>query len=103
MIKALSIEPDIGTKALNVGSVHHSDTVNLADDRPELLFGPEVGGQTNNGVMAPFYISLNIHDLILHTTAFGSNSDGAFDAIATFYCWKTDKPRTPSNVVFPMT
>jgi hypothetical protein len=33
------------------------------------------------------------------TTAFGSNSDGAFDAIATFYCRKTDKPRTPSNVV----
>jgi hypothetical protein len=29
----------------------------------------------------------------------GSNSDGAFDAIATFYCRKTDKPQTPSNVV----
>jgi hypothetical protein len=66
VIKYLSIEPDIGTKALNVGSVHHSDTVNLADDRPELLFGPEVDGQTDNGIVAPFYISLNIHDLILH-------------------------------------
>jgi hypothetical protein len=33
------------------------------------------------------------------TTTFGSNSDGAFDAIATFYYRKTDKPRTPSNVV----
>jgi hypothetical protein len=66
VMKYLSIEPDIGTKALDVGSVHHSDTVNLADDRPELLFGPEVDGQTDNGVMAPFYISLNIHDLILH-------------------------------------
>jgi hypothetical protein len=34
-----------------------------------------------------------------NTTAFGSNSDGAFDAIATFYCRTTDKPQTPSNVV----
>jgi hypothetical protein len=33
------------------------------------------------------------------TIAFGSNFDGAFDAIATFYCQKTDKPRTPSNVI----
>lgn len=39
VIKALSIEPEIGTKALNVGPANHSDTVNL-DDRPELLFGP---------------------------------------------------------------
>jgi hypothetical protein len=42
------------------------------------------------------------------TSAFGSNFDGAFDAIATFYCRKTDKPQTPSNfvsqdVVFPTT
>jgi hypothetical protein len=65
MIKALSIEPEIGTKALNVGSLNNSDTVNLADDQPELLFGPKVDGQTNNSVVAPFYISLNIHDLIL--------------------------------------
>jgi hypothetical protein len=68
VIKALSIEPEIGTKALNVGSKNYSDTVNLADDKPELLFGLEVDGQTYNGVVAPFYISLNIHDLILHNT-----------------------------------
>jgi hypothetical protein len=60
VIKALSIEPEIGTKALNVGSVNHSDTVNLVDDQPELMFGPKVDGQTDNGVVPPFYISLNI-------------------------------------------
>ena len=65
-MKALSIKPDIGTKSLDVGSVHHSDIVNLVDDRPKLMFGPKVDGQTDNGAMAPFYISLNIHDLILH-------------------------------------
>jgi hypothetical protein len=74
VIKALSIEPDIGTKALTVGSVNHSDTVNLTDDQPELLFGPEVDGQTDNGAVAPFYISLNIHDLILHNAMLDSGA-----------------------------
>jgi hypothetical protein len=32
VIKALSIEPEIGTKALNVGYANHSDMVNLVDD-----------------------------------------------------------------------
>jgi hypothetical protein len=44
VIKALTIEPDIGTKALTIGSKNHSDTVNLTDDQLELLFGPEVDG-----------------------------------------------------------
>jgi hypothetical protein len=66
VIKSLSIEPDIGTKSLTIRSKNHSDTVNLTDNQLELLFGPEVDGQTNNGVVTPFYISLNIHDLILH-------------------------------------
>jgi hypothetical protein len=44
VIKALTIEPDIGTKALTIGSVNHSDTLNLIDDQPELLFGPEFDG-----------------------------------------------------------
>jgi hypothetical protein len=66
VIKALTIEPDIGMKALTVGSSNHSDTVNLTDDQPKLLFGTEVDGQADNGVVTPFYISLNIHDLILH-------------------------------------
>jgi hypothetical protein len=74
VIKALSIEPDIGTKALTVGSVNHSDTVNLTDDQPELMFGPEVDGQTDNGVIAPFYIILNIHNLILHNAMLDSGA-----------------------------
>jgi hypothetical protein len=44
VIKALTIEPDIGTKALTIGSTNHSDTVNLPNDQLELLFGPEVDG-----------------------------------------------------------
>jgi hypothetical protein len=36
VIKALTIEPDIGTKSLTVGSTNHSNTVSLTDDQPEL-------------------------------------------------------------------
>jgi hypothetical protein len=74
VIKVLSIEPDIGMKALTVGSMNHSDTVNLTDDQPELLFGPEVDGQTENGAVAPFHINLNIHDLILHNAMLDSGA-----------------------------
>jgi hypothetical protein len=72
VLKSLAIEPDIGTKALTIGSVTHSDAVNLADDHPELLFGPEVNGRDDIGDVAPFYISLNIHDLILHNAMLDS-------------------------------
>jgi hypothetical protein len=34
VIKALRIEPKIGTKALNIESEMHSDTVNITDDQP---------------------------------------------------------------------
>jgi hypothetical protein len=68
VLKALGIELGIGTQALAIGSVTHSDTVNLADDRPELLFGPPVDGRDDTGDVAPFYISLNIHDLILRNS-----------------------------------
>jgi hypothetical protein len=74
VIKVLSIEPDIGTKALTVGSANHSDTVNITDDQPELMFGPEVDGQTGTGAVTPFYISLNIHDLILHNAMLDSSA-----------------------------
>jgi hypothetical protein len=74
VIKVLSIEPDIGTKALTIRSVNHSNMVNLTNDQPELLFGPEVDGQTDTGVVAPFYISLNIHDLILHNVMLDSGA-----------------------------
>jgi ribonuclease HI len=74
VLKALAIEPDIGNQALAVGSVTHSDSVNLADDRPELLFGPAVDGRDNTGDVTPFYISLNIHDLILHNAMLDSGA-----------------------------
>ena len=52
----------------------HSDTVNLIDDHPKLLFGAEVNGQDDTDDVALFYISLNIHDLILHNTMLDSGA-----------------------------
>ena len=47
-------------KALNLGE--NSDTVNLNDDQPTHLFGPKIEGKFQEGVIPPFYVSLNIHD-----------------------------------------
>ena len=49
-------------KVLNVGE--NTDTVNLNDDQPELLFWQKVDGKTQEGGVPPFYVSLNIHDKI---------------------------------------
>jgi len=58
-IKALKIEE--GT-----------DTVNLSDEWPKLLFGLEVEGKSQDGNVPPFYVSLNIHDFILHSAMLDS-------------------------------
>ena len=57
-------------KALNIEDVH--DTVNLSDDKPELLFGPNIEGKFQEGTTPPFYISLKIHDNILHNAMLDS-------------------------------
>lgn len=59
-------------KALNVGE--NADTVNLSDDQCELLFGPEVDGKLQEGGVPPFYVSLNIHDKILHNAMLDSGA-----------------------------
>ena len=46
------------------------DAVNVLDDQPELIFGPEVHGKIVDGGVPPFYVSLNIHDKVLHNAMF---------------------------------
>jgi hypothetical protein len=48
--------------------------VNLTNDQPKLLFGLEVDGRDDTRDVAPFYISLNIHDLILHSAMLDSGA-----------------------------
>ena len=51
-------------KALNIEE--NGDTVNLNDDQPELIFVPKIEGKYQEGPVPPFYVSLNVHDKILH-------------------------------------
>lgn len=51
-------------KSLKIGE--GTNMANLANDRLELLFGPEVEGKSQDGSAPPFYIRLNIHDKIIH-------------------------------------
>jgi len=50
------------------------DDVNVLDDQPELLFSLEVDGKTANGGVLPFYVSLYIHDKVLHNAMFDSGA-----------------------------
>lgn len=50
------------------------DVVNVLYDQAKLLFGPEVNGKTGNGGVPPFYVSLNIHDKVLHNAIFYSGA-----------------------------
>ena len=52
----------------NLNITENEDSVNLFDDQPELIFGPDVNGKPQEGGVPPFYISLNIHDKIMHNT-----------------------------------
>jgi hypothetical protein len=48
------------------------DSLNLTDDHPTIMFGPRVESVDGDEVH-PFYISLKVHDLILHNTMLGSS------------------------------
>jgi hypothetical protein len=50
----------------------HSDVINLEDDRPNITFGPHFEGFRDN--VAPFYITLNIHDQLLHNCMLDSGA-----------------------------
>lgn len=52
----------------------NKDDVNVLDDTPELLFGPEVDGKTVVTGVLPFYVSLHIHDKIVHNAMFDSGA-----------------------------
>lgn len=51
----------------NIKNISNSDTVNLQDNKPTILFGPRVENQAEDEV-TPFYISLIIHNMFLHNT-----------------------------------
>jgi len=50
------------------------DVVNVLDDQPELLFGLEVNGKIVNGGVLPFYVSISIHNKVLHNAMLDSGA-----------------------------
>ena len=50
-----------------------SDTANLQDDNPTIMFGPRVESSQGDDV-PPFYISLRIHNLFLHDAMLDSGA-----------------------------
>ena len=45
-----------------------SDMVNVEDDHPKLNFYPAIDGQLEDSEVPPFYLSLRIHQCILHNS-----------------------------------
>ena len=60
------------TKTLNMND--GEDSINLNDDQPELIFGPDVNGKHQDGLVPLFYISLIVHDKILHNAMLDSRA-----------------------------
>ena len=50
-----------------------ADSLNLQDDEPAILFGPHVDEPSGEDA-PPFYVSLNIHDTILHNALLDSGA-----------------------------
>ena len=48
------------------------DTINLREEKPTILFGPHIDGKVN--AVSPFYVSLNVHDKILHNCLLDSGA-----------------------------
>lgn len=48
--------------------------VNVEDDQPELIFGLALEGQSEDSDVAPFYVSLRLHDYVLHNAMFDSGA-----------------------------
>eukprot|EP00253_Pinus_taeda_P029302 PITA_29302 len=51
-----------------------SDMVNFEDDQPEMIFGPALNGESPDSDVPPFYISLRLHDFVLHNAMFDSRA-----------------------------
>ena len=62
------------------------DTVNVEDDQQELIFGPTLDGESPDSDVPPFYISLRLHEYVLHNAMFDS---GASHNLMERRSWKS--------------
>jgi len=57
-----------------IKSEETSDTLNLQDDKPKIIFGPWAQAALKYEDVPPFYISLTVHDMFLHNAMFDSGA-----------------------------
>jgi hypothetical protein len=61
------------TKMINFSDLEsQSDVINLEDDKPNITFGPHFEGARDT--VTPFYITLNVHDQLLHNCMLDSGA-----------------------------
>jgi hypothetical protein len=51
-----------------------SDTLNIQDDHPTILFGPRVKESSDVDEVPPLYVSLKVHDMTLHNAMLDSRA-----------------------------
>ena len=71
LIKILKTE-DV-SDSTNMQNLSNSNTINLQDDKPTIMFGPRVENRDEDEV-PPFYINLRIHNMFLHNTMLDSGA-----------------------------
>jgi hypothetical protein len=59
-------------KMLKMGQTY--DNLNIKYDHPTILFGPRVEERNKNEEVPPFYVSLKIHNMILHNAMLNSGA-----------------------------
>jgi hypothetical protein len=60
-------------KMINFSYVEiHADAINLEDDRPTIMFGLHIENSKDH--VAPFYITLTVHDHLLHNCMLDSGA-----------------------------
>jgi hypothetical protein len=60
-------------KVINFSDVEcHADVINLQDERPTIMFGPHI--ENTKDYVAPFYITLTVHDHLLHNCMLDSGA-----------------------------
>lgn len=57
---------------LRVGKT--SDSVNIVDEDQAIIFGPKIDVKVHDGFVCSFYVSLNVHDEILHNDMLDSRA-----------------------------
>ena len=76
-----------------IKSEETSDTLNLQDDKPEIMFGPWAQASLKSKDVPPFYISLTIHDMFLHIAMFDSCASHNFMPKTIMKCLGLDITR----------